>query len=341
MVLLYKYDLEDNLNNQKKFNDLQKLVNRDLLKVNVVIKEKIKNEINYIPQVAAHLVKAGGKRIRPMLSLVCAQLCNYKNGMEHINLSACIEFIHTATLLHDDVIDESEKRRGLKTANNIWGNKSSVLVGDFLLSKSFELMTEVKNIEVLRILSETSSIIIEGEIAQMLSNRNIATTEDEYLDIIKSKTAQLFATAAKINSYLIKTPNQYKNALDSFGMNLGIAFQLIDDVLDYKAIEEDLGKMVGDDFKEGKITLPIILALRRSNNIERNFWKKTIQVGKIDPGDFEKACSILKKREILNDVQKRAKHYGAVAKDALGIFQNSKEKKILLNLIDFVIDRNF
>ena len=340
MVLLYKYDLEDNLNNQKKFDDLQQLVNNDLKKVDIIIKEKIKNKINYIPKVASHLVKAGGKRIRPMLCLACAQLCNYK-GVKHINLSASIEFIHTATLLHDDVIDESKKRRGLKTANNIWGNKSSILVGDFLLSKSFNLMTEVENIEVLKILSKTSSIIIEGEISQMLSNKNIATTEDDYLNIIKSKTAQLFATASKIVSYLIKYPNEYKNALDSFGINLGIAFQLIDDLLDYKAVEKDLGKMTGDDFKEGKITLPIILALRRSNQSENNFWKKTIQDRRIDPGDFEKACSILKKREIVDDIHKRAKHYGAIAKDALGIFNNSKEKKILLNIVDFVIDRNF
>ncbi|PPR43416.1 MAG: Octaprenyl-diphosphate synthase [Alphaproteobacteria bacterium MarineAlpha6_Bin2] len=340
MVLLYKYDLQNNLNNQKKLDDLQQLVNSDLKNVNIIIKDKIKNKINHIPKVAGHLVKAGGKRIRPMLCLACAQLCDYK-GVKHLNLAASIEFIHTATLLHDDVIDESKKRRGLRTANNIWGNKSSVLVGDFLLSKSFELMTEVKNIEVLQILSETSSIIIEGEMSQMLSNRNITTTEDDYLDIIKSKTAQLFATASKICSYLTKVPSQYKNALNSFGMNLGMAFQLIDDLLDYKAIEKDLGKKVGDDFKEGKITLPIILALRRSDYIEKKFWKKTVQDGQINPGDFEKACSILKKREILYDIQKRAKHYSAIAKDALGIFQHSKEKKILLNIIDFIVDRNF
>ena len=340
MVLLYKYDLEDNLNNQKKFDDLQQLVINDLKKVDILIKKKIKNKINYIPKIAGHLVKAGGKRIRPTLCLACARLCNYK-GAKHINLSTCIEFMHTATLLHDDVIDESKKRRGLKTANNIWGNKSSVLVGDFLLSKSFELMTEIENIEVLKILSKTSSIIIEGEISQMLSNRNIAATEDEYLEIIKSKTAHLFSTASKINTYLIKCPDKYKNALDSFGMNLGTAFQLIDDLLDYKAIENDFGKMTGDDFKEGKMTLPVILALRRSNKIENNFWKKTIQDGQIDPGDFQKACSILKKRKILDDIYIRAKHYGAVAKDALGIFDDSKEKKALLNIVDFVIDRNF
>ena len=340
MVLLYKYDLENNLNNQKKFNNFRQLVTKDLKKVDVLIKKKIKNKINYIPKIAGHLVKAGGKRIRPMLCLACARLCDYK-GVKHINLSACIEFIHTATLLHDDVIDNSKKRRGLKTANNIWGNKSSVLVGDFLLSKSFELMTEVKNIEVLKILSRTSSIIIEGEISQMLSNRNMETTEDEYLEIIKSKTAHLFSTASKINAYLTKCPDKYKNALDSFGMNLGTAFQLIDDLLDYQAIENNFGKMIGDDFKEGKITLPIILALRRSNKIENIFWKKTIQNGQIDPGDFQKACSILKKRKILNDIYVRAKHYGAIAKDALGIFNDSKEKRILLELVDFTVTRSF
>ena len=340
MVLLYKYDSESNFNNQKKFDELHQFVINDLKKVDLLIKKKIENKINYIPEVAGHLVKAGGKRIRPMLCLACARLCNYK-GLKHVNLSACIEFIHTATLLHDDVIDESKKRRGVKTANNIWGNKGSVLVGDFLLSKSFELMTEVENIEVLKVLSETSSIIIEGEISQMLSNRNMATTEDEYLDIIKSKTSNLFATAAKINSYLTKSKVEYKNALDSFGMNLGTAFQLIDDLLDYKAVEKDMGKMVGDDFKEGKITLPVILALRRSNQVENDFWKKTIQNGEINPGDFQKACSILKKKKVFDDIYIRAKHYGAIAKDALGIFDNSKEKKILLNIVDFVIDRSF
>jgi len=340
VVLLYKYNLESNLNNQKKFDDLQQLVIKDLKKVDVLIKEKIKNKISYIPKIAGHLVKAGGKRIRPMLCLACAQLCNYK-GTKHINLSACLEFIHTATLLHDDVIDESKKRRGLKTANNIWGNKGSVLVGDFLLSQSFELMTEVDNSEILKILSNTSTIIIEGKISQMLSNKNMATTEDEYLEIIKSKTAHLFSAASKINAYLIKCPDEYKNALDSFGMNLGTAFQLIDDVLDYKAVENNFGKMIGDDFKEGKMTLPIILALRRSNEIENSFWKKTIQDGQIDPGDFQKACSILKKRKILNDIYIRAKHYGAIAKDALGIFNDSKEKRILLELVDFTVNRNF
>jgi len=340
VVLLYKFESESNLNNQKKFDDLQQFVVNDLKKVDILIKEKIENKISYIPEVAGHLVKAGGKRIRPMLCLACAQLCNYK-GTKHINLSASIEFIHTATLLHDDVIDESKKRRGLKTTNNIWGNKSSILVGDFLLSKSFELMTEIENIEVLKILSKTSSIIIEGEISQMLSNRNMATTEDEYLEIIKSKTSHLFSTASKINSYLIKCSDEHKNALGSFGMNLGTAFQLIDDLLDYKATENDFGKMTGDDFKEGKMTLPIILALRRSNKIENNFWRKTIQDGQISPGDFQKACSILKKRKILDDIHVRAKHYGAIAKDALGIFNDSKEKRILLELVDFTINRNF
>ena len=340
MALLYKFDTNKNLKNQKKFLKLKQLVNTDLLKVNNLIKKKTKDNIIFIHKVSKHLINAGGKRIRPILCLTSAKLCDYK-GKKNIELAACVEFIHSATLLHDDVIDNSTKRRGINSANEIWGNKSSVLVGDFLLSKSFELMTEVKNIEVLQILSETSSIIIEGEMSQMLSNRNITTTEDDYLDIIKSKTAQLFATASKINSYLIEYPNEYKNALDSFGMNLGTAFQLIDDLLDYKAIEKDFGKMVGSDFKEGKITLPIILALRRSNQSENNFWKKTFQDRRIDPGDFEKACSILKKREILDDIHKRAKHYGAIAKDALGIFNNSKEKKILLNIVDFVIDRNF
>ena len=338
MVLLYKYDSESNLNNQKKFDDLQQLVINDLKKVDILIKEKIKNKINYIPEVAGHLVKAGGKKIRSMLCLACARLCNYK-GIKHINLSACIEFIHTATLMHDDVIDESKKRRGLKTANNIWGNKSSILVGDFLLSKSFNLMTEVENIEVLKILSKTSSIIIEGEISQMLSNKNIATTEDDYLNIIKSKTAQLFATASKINSYLIEYPNEYKNALDSFGMNLGIAFQLIDDLLDYKAVEKDLGKMTGDDFKEGKITLPIILAYGRSNSKERKFWKKVISDLSQEDQDFEEALSIIKKYNCIEDTIKRAQHFGNVAIDSVDVLKSNNYKECLINLMQASIKR--
>ena len=340
MVLLYKYDLENNLNNQKKFDDLRQLVINDLKKVDILIKRKIKNKINYIPKIAGHLVKAGGKRIRPMLCLACARLCDYK-GVKHINLSACIEFIHTATLLHDDVIDNSKKRRGISTAHEIWGNKSSVLVGDFLLSKSFELMVNIEQNEVLKLLSQTASTLIKGEISQLLSNNDISITEDNYLEVIKAKTSKLFATSCEVSALIANKPKIFSNALNSYGMNLGMTFQMIDDLLDYKSIENYTGKKIGNDFTEGKVTLPIILAYHRGNNTERKFWIKTIKNSEQKKGDFEKACDYLNKRNILNDIFTRAKHYGHVAKDALEIFPNKKEKKILLELIDFTLNRNF
>jgi len=340
VALLYKYDSVQNLKNQKKFLKLKELVKNDLNKVNSLIKKKINNKISFIPKVSKHLINAGGKRIRPMLCLATSKLCDY-NGEKNIELATCVEFIHTATLLHDDVIDNSVKRRGLNTANELWGNKSSVLVGDFLLGKSFELMVEIGNISVLKVLSETASTLIEGEIAQLLTNNDFTTTEDNYLEIIKSKTAKLFSTSCKVGALIAKKPKIYVKALSSFGTNLGMIFQIIDDLLDYKSIENETGKKIGNDFEEGKVTLPIILAFHRGDKEERNFWKRTIQNGSKKVGDMEKACHYLNKRNVLNDIVDRAKYYGMVAKDALEIFPNKKEKKILLELIDFTINRNF
>ena len=228
MALLYKYDSVQNLKNQKKFLKLKELVKNDLNKVNSLIKKKINNKISFIPKVSKHLINAGGKRIRPMLCLATSKLCDY-NGEKNIELATCVEFIHTATLLHDDVIDNSVKRRGLNTANELWGNKSSVLVGDFLLGKSFELMVEIGNISVLKVLSETASTLIEGEIAQLLTNNDFTTTEDNYLEIIKSKTAKLFSTSCKVGALIAKKPKIYVKALSSYGTNLGMILQIIDD----------------------------------------------------------------------------------------------------------------
>ena len=275
-----------------------------------------------------------------MLCLASAKLCDYE-GKKNIELAACVEFIHSATLLHDDVIDNSAKRRGINTANKIWGNKSSVLVGDFLLSKSFELMVQIRQPNILKVLSETASTLIEGEISQLLTNNDFSTTEDNYLEIIKSKTAKLFSTSCKVGALIAKKSKIYSNALESFGINFGMTFQIIDDLLDYKSIENETGKKIGNDFKERKVTLPIILAFHRGNIKERNFWIRTIQNGNQKFGDFEKACDYLNKRNILNDISKRAMHYGEVAKDALEIFPNKKEKKILLELVDFTLSRNF
>ena len=340
MPLIYKIDTKKSLKNKKDFSKLKTLVSKDLVKVNSLLKKRLNNDIPFIQLVSEHLFNAGGKRIRPMLCLASAKLCDY-NDSKIIELATCIEFIHTATLLHDDVIDNSKKRRGISTAHEIWGNKSSVLVGDFLLSKSFELMVNIEQNEVLKLLSQTASTLIKGEISQLLSNNDISITEDNYLEVIKAKTSKLFATSCEVGALIADKPKIYSNALNSFGMNLGMTFQIIDDLLDYKSIENYTGKKMGNDFAEGKVTLPIILAYHRGDNIERKFWIKTIKNGEQKKGDFEKACDYIQKRNILDDIFERANHYGNIAKDALEIFPNKKEKKILVELIDFTLNRNF
>tara|TARA_B100000029_G_scaffold498400_1_gene567193 strand:- start:2589 stop:3611 length:1023 start_codon:yes stop_codon:yes gene_type:complete len=338
--LIYKIDTKKTLKNKKDFLKLKSLVNKDLIKVNNLLKKKLINNIPFIKKVSDRLLNAGGKRIRPMLCLASAKLCDY-NEKSIIELATCVEFIHTATLLHDDVIDNSKKRRGILTAHEIWGNKSSVLIGDFLLSKSFELMIDIEETKVLKLLSKTASILIKGEISQLLSNNDISITEDNYLEVIKAKTSKLFATSCEVGALIANKPKIYSNALNSFGMNFGMTFQIIDDLLDYKSIENYTGKRIGNDFAEGKVTLPVILAYHRGDNIERKFWTRTIKNNEQKKGDFEKACDYLNKRNILDDIIKRAKHYGSIAKDALEIFPNKKEKKILLELIDFTLNRNF
>ncbi len=340
MPLIYKIDTKKTLKNKKDFLKLKSLVNKDLIKVNNLLKKKLINNIPFIKKVSDRLLNAGGKRIRPMLCLASAKLCDY-NEKSIIELATCVEFIHTATLLHDDVIDNSKKRRGILTAHEIWGNKSSVLIGDFLLSKSFELMIDIEETKVLKLLSKTASILIKGEISQLLSNNDISITEDNYLEVIKAKTSKLFATSCEVGALIANKPKIYSNALNSFGMNFGMTFQIIDDLLDYKSIENYTGKRIGNDFAEGKVTLPVILAYHRGDNIERKFWTRTIKNNEQKKGDFEKACDYLNKRNILDDIIKRAKHYGSIAKDALEIFPNKKEKKILLELIDFTLNRNF
>ena len=340
MPLIYKIDTNKSQKNKKGFFKLKSLVSKDLVKVNNLIEKRLNNNVPFIGLVSKHLFEAGGKRIRPMLCLASAKLCDC-DDKKIIELAACVEFIHTATLFHDDVIDNSKKRRGISTAHEIWGNKSSVLVGDFLLGKSFELMVDIEQIEILKLLWQTAWILIKGEISQLLSNNDISITEDDYLEIIKAKTSKLFATSCEVGALITNKPKIYSNALNSFGMNLGMTFQIIDDLLDYKSIENYTGKKMGNDFAEGKVTLPIILAYHRGNNVERKFWIKTIKKSEQKKGDFEKACDYLEKRNILNDIFERAKHYGNVAKDALEIFPNKKEKKILVDLIDFILNRSF
>jgi octaprenyl-diphosphate synthase len=333
---------EERSKNPPSLDGLTALVNEDLERVNRCIVERMHSPVALIPQLAGHIIAAGGKRLRPMLTLAAAKLCGHQ-GQRHIKLSACVEFIHTATLLHDDVVDDSSLRRGLASANALFGNKPSVLVGDFLFSRSFELMIEDGSLQVLQILSHASSVIAEGEVLQLITANDTGTSEDSYLEVIRAKTAALFAAACRIGAVVAERPKVEEEALESYGLNLGIAFQLIDDVLDYSARQEKLGKAIGDDFREGKITLPVILAFRRGDDEERVFWKRTLEEldQKEDGTDLQRAIKLLEKNHSLADTIKRARHYGAIARDALGIFPDSAAKTALIDIIDFCIDRAY
>jgi octaprenyl-diphosphate synthase len=291
-----------------------------------------------IPEVANHLIASGGKRLRPMLTLATAVLSGY-GGDGHIKLAASVEFMHNATLLHDDVVDESELRRGKLAARMLWGNEAAVLVGDFLLGQAFRMMVEVGSLPALEILSNAASIIAEGEVMQLSAAKNTATTEDEYIAVIRSKTAALFAAACEVGPVLGSRPRTEQAACRSFGNNLGIAFQLVDDALDYGGREAKLGKKVGDDFREGKITLPVVLAFRRGSEGERDFWRRTLEEGTIADTDLETAIGLLSRHGALQDTVARARHYGSMARDALGLFPASQGKRALLDVVDFVIER--
>lgn len=321
---------------------LTALVNDDLTLVNNAIVERMHSPVALIPQLAGHIIAAGGKRLRPMLTLAASKLCGHR-GQRHIRLAACVEFIHTATLLHDDVVDDSSLRRGLASANAVWGNKPSVLVGDFLFSRAFELMVEDGNLQVLAILSHASSVIAEGEVLQLITANDTSTNEDSYLEVIRAKTAALFAAACQIGAVVAERPKVEEEALESYGLNLGIAFQLIDDVLDYSAKQEKLGKALGDDFREGKITLPVILAFRRGDDEDRAFWRRTLEdlEQKEDGSDLRHALQLMEKNQSLADTVNRARHYGSIARDALGIFPDSAAKSALTDIIDFCIERAF
>jgi octaprenyl-diphosphate synthase len=316
------------------------LVADDLKACNALIIDRMQSPVELIPQLAGYIIAAGGKRLRPVLTLASARLCGY-GGDRHQALAACVEFIHTATLLHDDVVDESDLRRGLASANAVFGNKASVLVGDFLFSRAFQLMVEDGSLDVLRILSHASAVIAEGEVLQLTTSNDTGTSEQAYLDVIRSKTAELFAAACQIGAVVADRPAVEEDALFAYGLNLGIAFQLVDDVLDYSALQARLGKTVGDDFREGKITLPVILAYRRGSDEERVFWNRALEEMEQGEGDLDKAIGLMNQHGALRDTVERARHYGAIARDALGIFPDGEEKTALLDVIDFVIDREF
>ncbi len=317
---------------------LQQLVAEDLAAVDGVIVSRMDSRVALIPELAGYIVAAGGKRIRPMLTVAGAKICGYA-GDRHVKLAACVEFIHTATLLHDDVVDESDLRRGNAAAHAVWGNAASVLVGDFLFSRAFQLMVEDGSLRILDILSRASAIIAEGEVWQLATTNNPETSEDSYLEVITAKTAALFAAACRIGAVLAERPRPEEEALESYGRNLGVAFQLVDDALDYSAHQASFGKTVGDDFREGKMTLPILLAYRRGSDAEREFWRRTLERGEQSDSDLETACGILGRRGALEDTVARARHYGDIARDALGIFGEGEPKRAMMEVVDFCINR--
>ncbi len=318
---------------------LVELSRADMERVNGTIISRTGSEVTMIPEVANHLISSGGKRLRPMLTLAMAQLSGYQ-GDGHIKLAAAVEFMHTATLLHDDVVDESEMRRGRKAARMLWGNEASVLVGDFLLGQAFKMMVEVGSLRSLEILSSAAAVIAEGEVMQLTAAKNTSTTEDAYVAVIRAKTAELFAAACEVGPVIGGLSKAEQAACRSFGMNLGITFQLIDDALDYGGKAAKLGKNVGDDFREGKVTLPVVLAFRRGSEEERKFWRQAIEKSEIRDGDLEHALALMTKHRALDDTIARARHYGAIAKDALALFPDSEIKAALIECVDFCIARS-
>ena len=331
--------LKKEINNS--YLKLKNLVGDKLNQVDQHIKYKLASEINLIHEMTKYHFESGGKRIRALLTLGSAKLCDYRNGNRDVNLAACVELIHNATLLHDDVIDDSNLRRGIKTSNSIWGNQSSILVGDYLLSRCFEMMVEDGNLEILKLLSSTSAKIAQGEILQLQHKKEIDMLEETYLKIISSKTAALFSAATKVGAILAERNNKDKEALEFYGNNLGLTFQIADDTLDYKSEINIFGKKTGNDFYEGKITLPIILLFQQSNDFEKkeliNFFKKNIRTKE----EFSIVLKLISKYKIISQCYKKAQHFINLARSSLSIFKESKEKKILENLTSFSIERSF
>ncbi|WP_205480090.1 polyprenyl synthetase family protein [Sphingomonas arenae] len=319
---------------------MMNLIAQDMAAVNAVILERMQSEVALIPALAGHLIAGGGKRMRPMLTLASAALLDYP-GSRHHKLAAAVEFIHTATLLHDDVVDGSGMRRGKQTANLIWGNPASVLVGDFLFSRAFELMVEDGSLKVLRILSHASAVIAEGEVDQLTAQRQIGTDEDKYLRIIQAKTAALFAAACRIAPVVAEAGEEAEEALEAYGRNLGIAFQLVDDAIDYTSDEATSGKDLGDDFRDGKMTLPIILAYARGSEPDRQFWREAMAGDRVGDDDLAHAVRLLRSSEAISDTLERARQYARRALDALAPFPSSKAKAALTEAVEFAVARAY
>ncbi len=322
-------------------DELAALVADDLKAVNQLIVDRMHSSVSMIPQLAGYLITAGGKRLRPMLTLGSAMLFDYRGDHRH-RLAASIEFIHTATLLHDDVVDESGLRRGRASANAVFGNQASVLVGDFLFSRAFLLMVETGSLEVLRILSQASAVIAEGEVLQLQTTNDVTTTEDAYLQVIEGKTAALFAAACEVVAVVADRPAEECAALSDYGRNLGVAFQLVDDILDYSAHQARLGKTVGDDFREGKMTLPVVIALARGDDEERAFWRCCLEAdAEQAPGDLDRAIELMRRHGALDVAMARARGYAHAAAAALDRFPDQPARRALANVATFAVDREY
>ena len=321
--------------------ELKNLLGKKLEKVENLIELKLKSEVNLIEEMSDHHLQSGGKRLRALLTLGSAKLSGYELGARDINLAACVELIHAATLLHDDVIDESSLRRGIKTTNSIWGNQSSILVGDYLLSRCFEIMVDDGDLEILKLLSSTSSKIAQGEVLQLQHKGEADLLEDTYIDIINLKTAALFSAATKTGACLSESNEKEKKALESYGKNLGLAFQIADDALDYYAKEKLFGKEIGKDFFEGKVTLPLIILFQKGNNEERAFLSEIMKKEKRNKDDFSETLALIYKYKAIEASLKRAEYFVNVSYDSLGIFSDNEDKKILQNLTGFSLNRSF
>ena len=326
-------------NTQKPHDRMAAYLSADMTAVNDLIRDRMASEhAPRIPEVTAHLVEAGGKRLRPMLTLAAARLCGY-DGPYHVHLAATVEFIHTATLLHDDVVDESAQRRGRPTANLLWDNKSSVLVGDYLFARSFQLMTETNNMRVLAILANASATIAEGEVLQLTAAQNLATDEGIYLQVVRGKTAALFSAATQVGGVIATAPDAQVQALFDYGDALGIAFQIVDDLLDYQGDPNATGKNIGDDFRERKLTLPVIKAIAKGDAAERAFWTRTIEKGKQEDGDLEHALSLLNAHGTLDETKAEALAWAEQAKTALNTLPDHELTQMLRDLADYVVAR--
>ena len=331
--------LKEQINNS--YSDLVNSVEDKLTLVEEKITAKLLSKVDLVNKMSKYHLKTGGKRLRALLTLESAKLCEYKKGGRDINLAACVELIHAATLMHDDVIDNSKIRRGKETLNSIWGNQSSILVGDYLLSRCFEMMVDDGNLEVLRLLSSTSSEIAQGEVLQLQHKGEIDILEETYLKIISYKTASLFAAATKVGAILAEKDLKFKEALEFYGKNLGLTFQIADDALDYNSEIKFFGKKIGNDFFEAKITLPIILLYQKVDNSEKNEIKNLFNKVNRNEHDFNYVLNLIKKNDIINDCYKKAEHFINLASNSLSVFKESEEKNILKNLTSFSIRRNF